>query len=278
MTIVTSQRIFLPSQSEDFESQSSYECSKPLRQILYGVLLKDYGKTAVEEYGRHREVSSTPSSERSGGNIVCESVPVCSNVGCYPVPGLAEIPEMSEADRRKLLESALEMGNAFDDFGPDMKILLGMTSFWYKHATPKVSSSHLSSLIVCWIMLKIQNPNRSPNDNIIDKAVDASGPGILKRITMNLDRYCSPSASKIRFDIVHAYAQFQTCLMSAHDLNSILRYPYPNFDIQNLFFGKFLHDFCLTIDEEPDKDRFVCEILVEDSKFSRLYERIIHKF
>lgn len=276
MTIVTSQRIFLSCQPEHFESPSSYECSEPLRQLLYGILLKDCGKTTVEEYDRH----AIPSSEHSGDNIACKTVTVCREVGYLPVPGLDEIGTMRVEDRQKVLQCALQMENAFDDFDPEMRILLGMTSFWYKHSTPNVSSNHLSSLIVCWIMLKIeykhQNPHLPPKESIIDKTVYESPHGILKRILKNLNPFCNPSPCEIRFDIVHAFAQFQTCLISAHDLNSILRFPFPSFDMQNLFFGKFLHYFCITLEEEPHID--VSELLEADSALSNLYERIIQNF
>jgi hypothetical protein len=369
MTIVTSQRIFLPCQSEDFESKTYYECSKPLRQILYGILLRDRRKTTVEEYDRHGHVSSKPFSKHKGEDTTCKVsmnkrlndhtkqshniqgngkqnhiqpctrcnhrhdserecpaigqrcryckkmnhfevccrtkekserevrykkqgasgynetfvlksiVPVHREMKQRPLPGLSEIPSMTVVNRQKLLECALEMGNIFDDFDPEMKILLGMTSFWYKHASPSVSSNHLSSLIVCWIMLKIQNPKPSRKENTIDKTVDESPQAILKEILTNLVPYCSPPASKIRFDIVHAFAQFQTCLISAHDLNSILGNPFPNFYIhETLFFGTFLHEFCITLENKSDGNQFVMELLVAGSKLSKLYKDIVQKF
>ncbi|XP_061172201.1 protein asteroid homolog 1-like [Saccostrea echinata] len=283
MTIITSQRIFLSSQPEDFKSPSSYQCSKSLRQILYSILLKDCGKPTVEEFDRKAGIPAL--------TLDTCVLPVYDKIGHFTVPGLTEIGA-NEAktvdDRKELVKTALQLGSQFDAYeteDPELSLLLGLTSFWYKNSTPQVTACHLSSLIVCWIMLgiehRVKNPTGPSKDNTIGRAVSRTDSQVLGKIYGNLTPYCEASTSttkETRSDIVHAFAQFQTCAISAHDLNSILRFPFPSFHVEHLFFGKFLHDFCIAIEMEPNRDEFNFRILEADNGLSDLYKNIIQEF
>ena len=94
MTIITSGRVFLSTQSEDFGRPSSYRCSRSIRQVLYNILLKDLKKTMVDECDRND----------TGSKVACQRILI---VWEKNIPGLIQIPDMSIEDRQNIVLSTL---------------------------------------------------------------------------------------------------------------------------------------------------------------------------
>lgn len=123
----------------------------------------------------------------------------------------------------------------FEEFEPDMIYLISILMFWFRKSFPDVTCCHVGALVSCWVFLKIENflkegdevlPNgneKSSVNSAINEVVSGLPPEQLWTIHRRGQeiRYRPEKMTNVRFDIVHAFAQFQTCIMAAYDLNSI---------------------------------------------------------
>lgn len=281
MTIATSHRIFLACQPEDFASPSSYKCSILIREVIYSILLKDTGKTAVSEYDR---ADPTPSSTRTRNNqsLKCREI-VIHNDG---FPRLADIPHMADDDKRGLVLKVLQAENAFTEFEPDTRFLLAILWYWFKNSSPGINILHIKTLLVCWIFLSIESCIKKEGqirdahrldrrENFNSMVSDLTSEQI-KAMFDEFERIRHAKKPQgIRFDILQGFAQFQTCIMAAYDLNSLLNFPFRNYQIQLLFCGRFLHDFYWRLEREGYD---ILSLLREGSKIGNFYSKVMREF
>lgn len=277
MTILTSERVFLSSQPEDFGRPSSYHCSRSIRQVLYNIMLKDFEKTMVDEYDRND----------TGSKVACQRILIVLKKN---IPGLIQIPDMSIEDRQNIVLSTLltEDPRIFEEFEPDMKYLISILMFWFRKSFPNVTCCHVGALVSCWVFLKIENhleegdevlPNGNEKSSVncaIDEVVSGLPPEQLWKIQRRGQeiRYRPEEMTNVRFDIVHAFAQFQTCIMAAYDLNSILNFPFRSFEVQYLFSGRLLYN-CYELLERGES--CLRHLLSEESDLARFYDKILKK-
>lgn len=283
MTIATSYRIFLACQPEDFASPSSYKCSIPIRRVIYSILLKDTGKTTVSEYDR---ADPTPSFANHHGNnqrVECREIVIHSD----GFPRLADIPHMTDEDKRGLVLKVLQAENAFTEFEPDTRFLLAILWYWSKNSSPGINILHcIKTLLVCWVFLSIESCIKKEGqildahrldrkDNFDSMMSDLTS----EQIKSMFDEFKRIRHTKkpqgIRFDILQGFAQFQTCIMAAYDLNSLLNFPFRNHPIQLLFCGRFLHDFYGRLERE----RYDIRVLLRGgSKLEIFYSKVMREF
>ena len=210
--------------------------------------------------------------------------------GKKTIPGLIQIPDMSIEDRQNIVLSTLltEDPGIFEEFEPDMKYLISILMFWFRKSFPDVTCCHVGALVSCWVFLKIENylkeGDQLPNGNekgsvnsAIDEAVSGLPPEQLWKIQRRGQeiRYRPEEKTNVRFDIVHAFAQFQTCIMSAYDLNSILNFPFRSFEVQYLFNGCLLYN-CYEILERGES--CLRHLFSEESYLARFYDNILKEF
>lgn len=285
MTIATSQRIFLACQPEDLASPSSYKCSIPIRRVIYSILLKDTGKTTVSEYDR---ADLTPSSTQPCANSHCKQSLECRKIVIHSdgFPGLAYIPRMAEEDKKSLVMKVLQAENAFTEFEPDTRFLLAILWHWSKNSSPMINNLHIRALLVCWIFLSVESYSKKADqsrdthrlngkDNFDAMISDLTS----KQIKAIFDEFkrirCAKKPQGTRFDILQAFAQFQTCVMAAYDLNSLLEFPFRNHRIRLLFCGRFLHDFYGMLERERYDIR---ALLQEGTKLGHFYSKVMREF
>lgn len=288
MTIATSHRIFFACQPEDFASPSSYKCSMKIRRVIYSILLKDTGKTTVSEYDR---ADPTPSSTHTGssanqhGNnqsLECRAIGIHGN----GFPRLADIPDMADEDKRGLLLKVLQAENAFIEFEPDTRFLLAILLYWSKNSFPGINILHVKTLLVCWIFLSVESYVKKADQSLDEHRLDRKRnfDSMMSDLTSEQIKAMFDESKRIRhakkpqgirFDILQGFAQFQTCIMAAYDLNSLLNFPFPKHQIQLLFCGRFLHDFYGMLEKERYDIR---ALLREGSKLGIFYSKVMREF
>lgn len=142
LNAVVLRRLILLAQVEVMNKPSTYICALPVRAAIYQLLLSvdfpvDAQKMApVNEYDRvHR-------------NLRCQQVaPSCD--ACQ-LPILDEIPRMNALAREAILLGVLGVApGALDGLPIDARLIVGVTSYWIRQATPSVSIDHLVALLLC---------------------------------------------------------------------------------------------------------------------------------
>lgn len=287
LDIITLHRKFLLPQVEGPKAISSYHCSVKLRKYMYGILLSEdiafLGKTeemaanrkcAVEEYDRkYYELKK---------NFVCPEITL---EGYGSLPKLSDIPELSLSNKEKIIRLVLEIPSfGLDCMTKDLEFVLGIVLFWIRNADPKVTISHLKTVLVCLLMLKVKwilihHGATGCEENMIETAALSMPTENIKEVRTKLHPYnARPEHSKkhpIDSDLIHSFAQLQTCILTAMHLNFLLLCPFPSPSVSHIFSGTFLYNFCVEIQKRRSPDMFISELLSKDSNLEHVYHRLL---
>lgn len=286
LDIITLHRIFTLPQVEHPKSQSSHQCSVQLRQLIYGILLSEdiaieakkgellaNRKYAVEEYSRQ--------------GLYLKKILVCPATtleGYGPLPRLTEIPGILHTDRKNLLCQALNIPPfTTEEMTGDLELVLGIILYWIKNAQPKVTLNHLRAAVVCLIMLKVKwvlihHGATGCEENMIEATVLDTSIEIVKEVRTKLHPYnAKPEHNRkhpVDSDLIHGFAQFQSCILVVLHLNYLLQRPFPSPYIPHIFSGTFLYNFCQELEKRRSPDMFICEMLAKDSKLPMVYQSL----
>lgn len=287
LDVITLHRKFLLPQVEGPKTTSSYHCSVKLRECMYGILLSEdiavLGKTeemapnrkcAVEEYDRN--------IYQLKKNIVCPEIML---EGYGSLPKLSDIPELSPSDKENIVRLVLDIPSfGLDNMTEDLEFVLGIVLFWIKNADPKVTVYHLKTVLVCLLMLKVKwvlihHGATGCEENMIETAVLSMPTVNIKEVRTKLHPYSArPEHSRkhpVDSDLIHSFAQLQTCILAAMHLNFLLLCPFPSPSVSHIFSGTFLYNFCLELQKRRSPDMFINELLSKDSNLQQVYQCLL---
>ncbi|XP_072032638.1 single-strand DNA endonuclease ASTE1-like [Amphiura filiformis] len=189
-------------QVENFHRTSANDISKDIRAILYGVILGKETKS-VKEYDR----------ESRSSRVMEKSVDIpqeLENYGTLPV--LDAIDEMSKEERKKLLLASLHQTESVSQ--EDLQLPMAVTRYWYqKLKSRQFINSIVRGLVVGFLMY--------PDESMVKV----------------FNKYLKDLPNAI-IDVLHPFAEWQSCLLYANDLNVLLNEPLPKFDMAKMFSGR----------------------------------------
>lgn len=166
----------------------------------------------------------------------------------------------------------------------DLEFVLGIVLYWIKNADPKVTVYHLKTVLVCLLMLKVKwvlihHGATGCEENMIETAVLSMPTENIKEVRTKLHPYnARPEHSRkhpVDSDLIHSFAQLQTCILAAMHLNFLLLCPFPSPSISHLFSGTFLYNFCLELQKRRSPDMFINELLSKDSNLQQVYQCLL---
>lgn len=198
LDIVTLHRKFLIPQVEDPKSSAtSYQCSVNLRKVLYGILLSE-DNAGFDTNGGLPSNRKCAVVEFDRKGYIIHSKPI------YPVkletyfgklPTISEIPDFSPSERENLIRIILNIPPfGINHMTKDLELILGIVLFWIKNSKRKVTISHLQSVLVCLIMLKVKwvlicKGPTGCEKNLIEAEVLDMNTEILEKVISNLNQY-----------------------------------------------------------------------------------------
>lgn len=195
----------------------------------------------------------------------------------HNLPSLKEIYNMEISKRKKLLFNVLNITTSFyeilDIFPPTWQLYIISVKYWFESAKPQALNYHLYALLLCAITIqccdkkvgfyrstkkflnkyegKIKSLQSSSLTNTCQKMS-------LDEISFNdalmclhtlidyfqLDYRMKASMKLFDVTIVHAFAQFQSCLLHINHLNSLLNCPFESTVISDFYDGTFVYNAC----------------------------------
>lgn len=285
MDIITLHRKLLIPQVEDPKSSvSSYQCSESIRKYMYGVLLsEDIDDVQQKEGVASNRECVVEEFDRNAHVIMVKPVyPLISLAEYGKLPKLSEIPNLSTCEKENILRLVINMPSfSIDHMTKDLELVLGIVVFWIKKAKPQISIFHLQSVLVCLIMLKVKwvlSKHYAPGGekNLIETAVLGMDTKYREEVRFKLNSFnTGPKHNKrnpVECDLIHGFAQLQTCIMATMHFNYLLMCPFPSPCIPHIFAGTFLYSFCTALQNQRSPDIFIHELLSKDSMLSRVYQ------
>ncbi|XP_052002835.1 protein asteroid homolog 1-like [Xyrauchen texanus] len=228
--VLVLQRVTLRSQVEDFELPSSNEISRPIRQVLYGLLLlgeqqtedkhvaaakasTGIGKCYVDEYDRE-ELTQTCSKVEAIETRVKEGL------------RLETLWKEPHSVRLQIFLDTLGVPTGVLKAIPqDLQLQVFVTCYWIINAQPQPSQVHLWSLLLSMVYGKLCSAPTTQRDTLLR----------LKKLKIRRGRI------RLDHEAAHLYSQWQSCLKWSLNLNHLLCRPLQEPECARLYCGTLVH-------------------------------------
>ncbi|XP_077982466.1 single-strand DNA endonuclease ASTE1-like [Glandiceps talaboti] len=250
--IVVKRRLFTRLFIEDNRLLSCNVASLPIRRAIYGILLKsvvsgddigcrdarslEFYEETVTAFGDKVDNAVEEIDRKSHTEILATTTirPLLSLHDFGSLPGLIDIPALSKEGKKSLLMEILGLSpNQVQDMPPQFHLPIAVTAYWMKNADPGVSVHHLMGLLICFLWGHIDHVFDIHETTCRDQHTSElnlnNGDGSLETKFGQICQIC--------LGVVHAYAQWQSCIWYASFINALLQEPYPTPDITKLYNG-----------------------------------------
>ncbi|XP_026139424.1 protein asteroid homolog 1-like [Carassius auratus] len=253
------QRVSLTVQVEDFQLPCSSETSRPIRQVIYGLLLLGEEDTAdklelaikpltgtrknfVEEYCRHQLKLSSQKVEAIKTSVT---------------EGLQLETLWKEPHNVRLqvlLETLGVSSEILREIQPDLQLQLFVTRYWLVNAQPPPSQVHLWGLLLGMVFGQFSSTPKKQKDMLLNLKKLQTG---RKRISLD-------------HETAHLYSQWQSCLKWSLCLNHLLCCPVSEPEVARLYRGKLVHQ----VVEELRRGITLHSLLVRGSSTELLFKQL----
>ncbi|XP_030605389.1 protein asteroid homolog 1-like isoform X2 [Archocentrus centrarchus] len=179
--------------------------SRPLRQVMYGLLLGKKKSVKVEE------------CDREGLQLKCTPIKPIFSQHTQQLE-LNSLHEVELSVRLKVLLEALRVQEELlNVLPPQLRLPVAVTCYWCIRARPPPDLKLLKSLVLGMCL----------KDTLrLSAAVEAES------------RCCHQKADT---DVAHAFSQWQVCMKDSMHLNQLLDFPLPEPDTAGLYQGMLVH-------------------------------------
>ncbi|XP_028673728.2 protein asteroid homolog 1-like isoform X1 [Erpetoichthys calabaricus] len=266
--VLVLQRVFLIPQVENSRLSSSHMCSLPIRQVLYGLLLraKRQSSTAsgegvaikdkvhqVEEFSR-QDVALKKSLIQAVVPASTESV-LLENIVTVP----------ASVCRQVLLETLGVTSSVAKTVPSHLSLAASVTSYWLTHSNPKPSLLHLQAVLLGIVYGELCRITKTADPAASHEDVKTTCWALQKlhripRWSLNVD-----------VDVAHIFSQWQTSLQMSFYLNQVLRCPLQEPEIQWLYSGTFMHQMFRQLNSKATPE----SLLSGSALASGLYENLL---
>ncbi|XP_059909349.1 protein asteroid homolog 1-like isoform X1 [Gadus macrocephalus] len=205
LDLLVHKRKILPTQVERSDLQSSNLTSRPIRKVLYGLLL-GRGGGKVEEVDR---VGTKPASVKVQPLV-------------HGAAKTLRLDSLTQADRAVRLQVCLEtLGveeETLEGVPAHLRLPVAVTRYWLRRASPE------PTLLKALLMVMVQGElNRR------------------KRLTIGWQGYSNSIFRPLDCVVAHSFNQWQACLKDASQLNLLLCKPLPEPHFAWLYQGRLVH-------------------------------------
>ncbi|XP_075560077.1 single-strand DNA endonuclease protein asteroid [Dermacentor variabilis] len=297
INIAAVHKVFHLTQIDSFELESSYACSLPLRQVLYGLVLSVNSKS--------KDLASVEEFDREGRNITRRFVePILSAAGYGELPRLEEIPTLTDQRRKDLFFRIFGVESIQDQCPESLHGLFTVICFWLKNSKLKVNENLFRSFLLGIVLLKLLPRTKLSSRKTSEKlkflrngctvrsreGIGDILPGVEEQLSQDIlccvnknfsKFFIRPThnhAKRFDFELVYLVSQLQTCLLFARFLNRLLLEPCKNVEFHKTLNGTFLYNFTKELDNRVNPDLFIAEYLgrgtVLETEFSFFYKKI----
>ncbi|XP_054482787.1 protein asteroid homolog 1-like [Anoplopoma fimbria] len=185
------------------DTASANLISRPLRQVMYGLLLGD----------------GTEVTERDRDGLQLKFIPVRPAVTRASKKLVLTSPDQVEPSQRLqvLLEALQVTEDSLSRLPPQLRLPLAVTCYWLQRAQPPPDKELLKALLL----------GLSTGDSTRPRTA-----------LQNQNHHRRPDLDLV---VVHAFNQWQSCLKTSIHLNQLLGFPLPEPQISRLYEGSLVH-------------------------------------
>ncbi|XP_025955301.2 protein asteroid homolog 1 isoform X1 [Dromaius novaehollandiae] len=260
---------FLHVQVENMQRSSAHSTALPIRQVIYGMLLKI----------SHTTEAASPSKQINKLPVVCEfdriqktlkktfvqaaSLPTDFCDDHFPLDKLMEVPRSCRL--MLLLETLGVKMTILESVPSHLQLPVAVTCYWTRSSEPKVKLHQLKALLLMIIFRELHRTTNDP-DRTVSCFEDDS-------ITYNQ----FPNEKKTQntdfdLDAAHSFCQWQCCLQMGYYLNQLLSSPLPEPDLTRLYSGTLVHRLCQELKSAPSAEN----VFSLSPKMTQFYQDLLN--
>ncbi|XP_021399024.1 single-strand DNA endonuclease ASTE1 isoform X1 [Lonchura striata] len=231
---------FLRVQVENMQRPSAHSTALPIRQVIYGLLLRV----------SHSTENASPSKQTNELPLVCEfdrcqktlkktfvqaaSLPPDFCDDRFPLDKLMEVPVSC---RQMLLLETLGVKMSFLEPVPShLQLPVAVTCYWIRCSEPKVKLNQLKALLLMIVSEELQRITDDPDPTVLPAEDDSVAYSeFLKWKEKKLQN------NDFDLDAAHNFCQWQCCLQMGLYLNQLLGTPLSEPDLSRLYTGTLVH-------------------------------------
>ncbi|XP_078045222.1 single-strand DNA endonuclease protein asteroid [Augochlora pura] len=297
-----------PQQIENYNYPSSNIISLEIIRMIYTLLTSGLSKNKnVMQY----------MIRCSNKNLACHELEGLDTLFSCAIPNLSRLRQLPLLLRKEILDVTLGVkgDQCINEFIPEWMLYIACMKYWIEHEQEcKLYKYYVYSLLVSLLFNIIDSKiGRFRNVNYFNNKYGSSIENIRKRRKENNDsphysmnvtifEACQDINSddcllaapffishfemykklhlndkKYNKTIVHAFAQFQSCLLEAINLNALLDYPYPHTKIANLYNGTLLYNLSNNFKTRYDIDGYINTVFKNSPSLLRLFHILLSK-
>ncbi|NXP04030.1 ASTE1 protein, partial [Thinocorus orbignyianus] len=263
--------VFLHVQVENMQRPSAHTTASPIRQVIYGLLLK----------GSQNAEAASPSKQTSELPVVCEfdrlqktlrktfvqagSLPTHFCDDHFPLDKLIEVPV---SRRQMLLLETLGVKMSFLDPVPShLQLPVAVTCHWIRCSEPKVKLHQLKALLLMIVSGELQRITNHPDPTAVCAEDDA----------IACKEFLEWKEKKLQnkdfdLDAAHSFCQWQCCLQMGLYLNQLLCTPLSEPDLSRLYSGTLVHRLSQELKSAPSVEN----LFSSSPKMNLLYQVLLN--
>lgn len=256
-------RVFLHTQVEDMKKSSAHFITKPVRKLIYALLL-NASSQSQQETQRSKKLCVVE-FDRVETNLRRSRVEIGSAFDDISEDlSLSKLPQLSLETRLSLLLRGLELKrNDLEIVPPSYKLILAVVCYWIRNAEPRVKPHHLKALImgiVCGEACNLQNKPDKPEETLT----------VCEQIrTMQIE---GAQHRKLILEDVHVLCQWQCCLQMFIHFNQLLSTPLPEPDITRAYGGSLVYHMTQKLKTSSSSE----DLFKSCPSLEKLYQDCIH--
>ncbi|KFQ29623.1 Protein asteroid 1, partial [Mesitornis unicolor] len=273
---------FLHVQVENMQRPSAHSTALPIRQVIYGLLLKVPGSTEA----------ASPSKQTNELPVVCEfdrvqktlkktfvqaaSLPTDFYDDNFSLDKLMEVPMSS---RLILLLETLGVKMSFLESIPShLQLPVAVTCYWIHCSEPKVNLHQLKALLLMIVSGELHRITNDP-DHLFAYHFLFINPTVLcaEDDSIAYNEFLKWKKKKLQnedfdLDAAHSFCQWQCCLQMGMYLNQLLGTPLSEPDLSRLYSGTLVHRLYQELETTPSVEN----LFNLSPKMTQLYQVLLN--
>ncbi|XP_059703468.1 protein asteroid homolog 1 [Haemorhous mexicanus] len=257
---------FLRVQVENMQRPSAHSATLPIRQVIYGLLLRV----------SHSTEDASPCKQTNELPIVCEfdrcqktlkktfvqaaSLPPDYCDDRFPLDKLMEVPVSCR--RMLLLETLGVKMSSLEPIPSHLQLPVAVTCYWIRCSEPKVKLNQLKALLLMVVSGELQRITDDPDPTVLPAEDDSIAYNeFLKWKEKKLQN------NDFDLDAAHSFCQWQCCLQMGLYLNQLLGTPLSEPDLSRLYTGTLVHRLYQELKSAPSVEN----LFISSPKMAQLY-------
>ncbi|XP_072186722.1 single-strand DNA endonuclease ASTE1 isoform X2 [Excalfactoria chinensis] len=240
--VVTLRSTFLHVQMEDMRRPSAHRAALPIRQVLYGLLLR-----------------AAPGADAQS------SLPAPFGDDGFALDKLVEVP----VPRRQLLllETLGVKMSLLESVPAHLQLPVAVTCYWTRCSEPKVNLHHLKALLLMIVSGELHRITNDPDLTVLHPEDNS----------IAYNEFLKWKEEKLQnkdfdLDAAHGFCQWQCCLEMGLYLNQLLCSPLPEPDLARLYSGTLVHGLYQELKSTPSVEN----VFSPSPNMTALYQALLN--